>query len=750
MLNKAINHLSIKKYVFLLYLINYLICNTEYLIYTNLSFQNAAESISSLHSNEVPIELQLNTEILYKENLELSDIEINNYIENEISENSDLKYLLIIGDENIIEPQYYYGTVTDDLFSQTIINNYPIPQLITGRIVASNNEEAEFQIDKIRNYILYTENGSWKNNLLLLADDEFQNNSSIREEKYHTYFSNEIFNSLSKYIPVLNLYGTDYPKIQTSDWFSQPELTQKIINTINSGVGLINYIGHGTHEILSTENLLSLSRDIDLINTNNKPPIWIVGTCSFGDYIDKECFAEALLKNEDAAILIISTTNGISPESNWHYLKFFFNVHLENSIHNNTEERLGELFLKSKQSALDLAISNQFPHNIYSGYRFNIFGDPALPLLISHVENLTSIDSINVGSENQLQINNNFASTLSIFDENKIKYRTYNHNIGESEYNPSLLDSCVQFPNQINPITNDLYSCNDTLAFSSNGTKLYQGNFYNTINFYIPIEVDNNNLLKSYIYNESSNYISSIQCIDSIPILITDNSEFGDDNEGPEIKMYFNDNQLFNHGLIYSPYNLHIQIKDNLPLNLSGLNFHDIRLWIDDNQSSSLVLNDYFISDENSDTSGYINVLLPDSLFNKNSHIINIEAWDIINNQSLLSLLLNNNKISENVYNVYNFPNPFSNKTYFTFNLKNAQQIFIRLKIYNKNGSEIISFNEFISEVKNFHTFPPYGWEGIDKQNNKLSNGTYFYNLIVENINNELLFNDIKTITIIK
>ena len=51
--------------ILLLYLINCVLCNTEYLIYTKLNFQNAAESISSLHSVEVPAELQLNTKILY-------------------------------------------------------------------------------------------------------------------------------------------------------------------------------------------------------------------------------------------------------------------------------------------------------------------------------------------------------------------------------------------------------------------------------------------------------------------------------------------------------------------------------------------------------------------------------------------------------------------------------------------------------------------------------------------------------------
>ena len=100
---------------------------------------------------------------------------------------------------------------------------------------------------------------------------------------------------------------------------------------------------------------------------------------------------------------------------------------LKNYIHNNTGERLGELFFKSKHSALDLAISNQYPHNIYSGYRFNIFGDPALPLLISSANNLTEIDTISIGLENHLELNNNNYSGLKIFDEDVLNYKLFNH-----------------------------------------------------------------------------------------------------------------------------------------------------------------------------------------------------------------------------------------------------------------------------------------------------------------------------------
>ena len=111
-----------KKYILLFLFISSIICNTEYLVYTKESFQNSALLISNLHSNEVPSNLQLNTDILYKEILDSLNLSINDYLEIEIASNPELKYFLIIGDENIIEPQYFYGTATDDMFSKMIIN----------------------------------------------------------------------------------------------------------------------------------------------------------------------------------------------------------------------------------------------------------------------------------------------------------------------------------------------------------------------------------------------------------------------------------------------------------------------------------------------------------------------------------------------------------------------------------------------------------------------------------------------------
>ena len=82
-----------KKIILLLLFISSIICNTEYLIYTKVSFQNSAVLMANLHSYEVPVYLLLNTEILYKESLDSLNLNINDYLENEITSNPELKYL---------------------------------------------------------------------------------------------------------------------------------------------------------------------------------------------------------------------------------------------------------------------------------------------------------------------------------------------------------------------------------------------------------------------------------------------------------------------------------------------------------------------------------------------------------------------------------------------------------------------------------------------------------------------------------
>ncbi len=89
------------------------------------------------------------------------------------------------------------------------------------------------------------------------------------------------------------------------------EERQTLIDYINQGVSLINYIGHGSETTLGSEKIIDMERDLNHIcntetpcNNLNKHAIWVVGTCSFGKYDESdEIMSEKLLFNNSGAII---------------------------------------------------------------------------------------------------------------------------------------------------------------------------------------------------------------------------------------------------------------------------------------------------------------------------------------------------------------------------------------------------------------------------------------------------------------
>ena len=241
-----------KKNIFLL-LISFVFMNdwefseVEYLIYTKEFLLEAANSLSNLHENEVNINDKLKTKIILQEEISIS---FNEFIFDNFPFTNDsfinLKYLVIIGDETVISPLYILGVPCDDCFSSTNVNN-PNPKLITGRILASNLVDANIIINNTIDYSLNAAPGDWKSKLLLFCDDQYKNGELTRSEKWHTLHSEVFYNKLKDNLNIHCMYGPMFERQQSVDWYSQPNFTDSLIQFINQGVGIINYIGHGKY-----------------------------------------------------------------------------------------------------------------------------------------------------------------------------------------------------------------------------------------------------------------------------------------------------------------------------------------------------------------------------------------------------------------------------------------------------------------------------------------------------------------------
>ena len=690
---------------YLLYFSLYLnfLFSTEYLILTNNNLLEAASKISNIYSNS-STEYYLETEIIIVDTL---NVEISDFINSKIENNENLKYLLIIGDENnfpILTKSVNCNEIsdefpTDDLYS-SLGENHP-PRLSTGRIPASNLNEALNFIEKLENYITNPTSGYWKNRVLLVSDDEIKNNSSIQNEIQHTVYSDSIFQKLSSNTFIETLYGPMYDTEYFGSERRLPALTEDIIENLNKGASLINYIGHGDVEKWSAEHLIEKNRDIDLIDIpNNKLPIWIAGTCYFGRYDNVDSMSEALLFDTNGAISIVGATRAISTIVNKKFLDSFYN-NLENHIQGNSNDeilRLGDLFLSAKND-----LYNEHPtHYHYTsscdgGYLYDILGDPALPLPFG----IKNPNIINTPQEFNVLETYIFESSLS-----------------------SQNYSYVQLSDQDKTIDYSFEENDSTYLYTFNYTPslFYESQFAQESCYTFPLDLITNDYvnLKYYSENYNDNYILSL---DSIPINHNEGSIY--DQTGPKISFQINDIELTDNLIIDYNQNINVVITDSSGINTTNNIGHATRYWFKNLEySNTLLASDYSIIESCDGISIPIN--LPSELDNNNK--LYVESWDNLNNRSIDSLHIN--LVSSNngqiIFNVLNFPNPFKEKTFFTYQIKNIPSNYVKttINIYTQAGELITSLYD--ERVDNFIAIE---WDGKDSNSNNLPNGTYLYTL---------------------
>ena len=136
------------------------------------------------------------------------------------------------------------------------------------------------------------------------------------------------------------------------------------------------------------------------------------------------------------------------------------------------------------------------------------------------------------------------------------------------------------------------------------------------------------------------------------------------------------------------------------------------------------------ICDTNSINTGTISYVTSNSNIN-----LKINAWDNANNPSEKSIKLYRSDDNElNLYNTFNYPNPFINFTQFTFEIN--QNADIRLDIYTIGGKRIKSINDYNLEA-GFHYI---NWNGLDQYGGRISNGVYIYRLNAKGKNSNSTF----------
>ena len=179
-------------------------------------------------------------------------------------------------------------------------------------------------------------------------------------------------------------------------------------------------------------------------------------------------------------------------------------------------------------------------------------------------------------------------------------------------------------------------------------------------------------------------------------------------------------------------------LSDNYGINTVGTGIgHDIIAILDDNPNELYVLNDYYESDVNSYQEGKVEYQFFG--LNPGKHNIKLKVWDIFNNSSEKSIdfeVIDENKFIIN--RLYNYPNPFSDFTYFNFEHNQPDKnIEIIIDIMTLSGELVKTIKS--ETYSDGYRIDPIFWDGKNDSGNKISSGIYIYRLKVR-------FNGEKTI----
>jgi len=113
---------------------------------------------------------------------------------------------------------------------------------------------------------------------------------------------------------------------------------------------------------------------------------------------------------------------------------------------------------------------------------------------------------------------------------------------------------------------------------------------------------------------------------------------------------------------------------------------------------------------------------------------LQVKAWDVFNNFSedeVYFSVVDGNSLE--VQDVFNYPNPFTDRTQFTFQQNLSSPIDVKIKVYTIAG-------RLIKEIEKFNVidrFVAIDWDGKDNDGDQIANGTYLYKLIVKSVDGE-------------
>lgn len=623
--------------------------------------------------------------------------------------------------------------VSDDFYAMLDDNeggmgNSDRMDVAVGRILAEDLQRAKEMVDKIEAYYQPEAYGNWRNNVLLISDDVDAQWERILQET--TDGIGEEIKAENPFMNVIKIHADAFEQESSAAGNRYPKVNKAIKDVIEVGALVVNYFGHGGEDGLAKERIFD-KFDAQEVNNICKFNLFVTITCEYTKFDDpnRDTAGEFTFwnKNGGAIGLVTSTrqifvTVGVSYNEVFNDYLFAFN--------NNEYPSVAEVLRRTK---IDNSIAG-----ITQKRLIFLIGDPAMKLAFPKPDiKLTKVNDVDITQP---------IDTLKALSYTKMAGEVVDINGNLlSNYNGTL--TATIFDKQIDrqTLANDGVTDNNgpiILDFITLGEVIFKGqatveNGQFEFDFVVPrdigIPVGNG---KVSFYAQTDNGLSD-QTGANFDIKVGGiNEDAPEDNIGPVINLYMNDENFVSGGVTNESPSLLAKLQDDNGINTASGIGHDITAIIDGDETNPIVLNDYYQANVDDYTNG--SVTYPFRDLEPGLHTLTLKAWDVYNNSSSTEIQFTVFDKDEElvVKNVLNYPNPFVNYTEFWFNHNSSEPLDVSVQIFTVSGKLVRTINgQTSADELCFNGSSSLSrsmvWDGRDDFGDKIGKGVYIYKLKV-------------------
>jgi len=576
-----------------------------------------------------------------------------------------------------------------------------VPNLAIGRLPMESTQDAERMVEKLIEYENNPIRDGWQVNLGFVADDEVTTRSASEWIHQSQTESLARLSSLSKFL-IQKVYLSAYPSQPGGFGRIKPQANNALIDLLNQGVLIINYVGHGSPTQWAHESVFNMNRDLERINNPGKLPFLIAATCDFGKYDDpaSPSFTETLIWKKNSGVIgVLAATRLVYSGENFRFNRDFYSQLFPGG---SASIPLGMAKLLATQSSVN-------------DQKYHLFADPTMRL---------------ADPKSSIRLSSVSPDTLKALSQVNVHAEILTNSQPDLSFNGGAVVI-------VNDARYDSVTTGGGLYYTLPGPTLFKGEVTveeGRINgrFIVPKSIryqdKKSGRITLYAWSDDNRF-SALGFDNSL--LFVGSTNIIDDT-GPAIDIYFKGQENFSSGdLVAQNPVLIARISDENGINMTGESGHNLSLQVDNQPPRDISA--FFFYDKNSFQNGYVNY--PLDRLKPGEHTLKLTAFDNLNNITEEQVMF---RIADSdgliLMNVVNYPNPFrprSENTRFTFEYQTGgTDAQVEIKIYTITGRLIQKLDDFFISGTGYHEIP---WDGRDRDGDEIANGVYLYKLTLKN-----------------